>query len=237
MTQPSTEQEKLLDLERLVPLCDAIRKGAEYGTALAQATSEIKTAESLPERLRRIEPTVKMLVGTQHLPATELKTELVTLTKTGRALEKCVDAETLKDARFSVREARQSLERIEGVVAKAWAARIRAEFSPLQRLGQVLAEIVDTNAAGRELQTWAEKVLALCGSSPPSTESLEQLNAAKAELVERLDRLGKLGIDASVRNFLVDVAGNEATLKNLTPEVLAWLHARRAESRFRIELL
>lgn len=237
MNQISTEQQRLLDLERLVPLCEAIRKGTEYVTALAQATSEVKNAESIPDRLQSLEPAVTMLAGTPHLPIVELRTELATLTKTGRALEKCVDATALKDARFSVKEARQALERAEGLVAKAWVARVRAEFGPLQRLGAVLSEIVDTKAAGKELQTWAGQVLALCGSGPPTPESLEQFTAAKADLAERLDTLGKLGIDASVRNFLLNVAGKGATLEHLTPEILAWLHIRQARTRFRIELL
>ena len=85
MSQLPTEQEKLFHLERLVPLCETIRKGTEYGTALAQATSEVKNAESLPERLKSLEPTVKMLIGTSHLPAAELEAELGAVTKAGRA--------------------------------------------------------------------------------------------------------------------------------------------------------
>jgi hypothetical protein len=236
MSQLPTEQDRLFHLERLVPLCETIRKGTEYATALAQATSEVKNADSLPDRLRSLQLTVKLLVGTSHLPVAELDAELAAITKAGRAIEKCVEAESLRDARFSVKEAQQSLQRAEAIVAKAWTAVVSADFSSLQRLGEVLAGIVDTKAAGRELHVWAERVLALRGSGPPTPESLKQFAAAKAELADHLAILGKLGIDASVADFLVNVAGKGATLENLTPGVLAWLHAKNAGSRFRIEL-
>jgi hypothetical protein len=237
MSQISTEQERLFDLERLVPLCEAIRKGSEYETALGQATSEVNSAQSVPDRLKALESAVSMLVGTSYLPTAELEVELTTLTKTGKVLETSVDAQALKDARFSVKEVRQSVERAEGIVAKAWAAQIRADFTPLKRLGEVLAEITDTKASGIELRTWAGQILDLCGNGPPPPESLAKFDVAKAELPRRLDRLGKLGIDANVRDFLLEVAGKGATLKNLTPQVLAWLHDKHAGSRFKIELL
>jgi hypothetical protein len=158
------------------------------------------------------------------------------MTKAGRVLENSVDAESLRDARFSVKEAQQSLLRAEGIVAKAWMALLSTDFSPLQRLGEVLAEIPDTRPAGRELQVWAESILALRSSGPPTAESLKQFREAKEELAEHLSTLGKAGIDASVRNFLVDVAGKGVTLADLTPGVLAWLHVKKAGSRFRIEL-
>lgn len=237
MSHIPTEQEKLSDLERLVPLCEAIRKGSEYEAALSQATSEVKNAQDIPDRLKALEPAVSMLVGTPYLPSAELEVELVILTKTGTVLETSVDVQALKDARFSVKEVRQSVERAEGIVTKAWAARIKADFIPLKRLGDVLADIADTKASGMELRTWAEQVLDLCGNDPPSPESLDKFSVAEAELPERLDRLGKLGIDASVREFLLEVAGKGATLKNLTPQVLAWLHDKHAGSRFQIELL
>jgi hypothetical protein len=236
VSQPLTEQDRLLHLERLVPLCETIRKGTEYGTALAQAISEVKNAESLPNRLKSLEPTVKMLVGTSHLPAAELEAELAGIAKAGRTLEKSVDTESLKDARFSVKEVQQSLQRAEGMIAKAWFALLSTDFSPLQRLGEVLAEIVDTRAAGKELQACAARVLALGSSGTPTAESLKQFSAAKAELAQHLASLGKLGIDATVRNFLVDVAGKGVTLADVTPEVLTWLHAKGAGSRFRIKL-
>jgi hypothetical protein len=187
--------------------------------------------------LEILEPAIEVLGGTQYLPKDDVSKELEAVTRAGRALEKCVDAETLKDARFDVKEAEQSVQRVETLIAKAWSAAVQAEFSPLQRLGAVLAGIPDTKAAGVDLQTWAAQVLLLSDNVPPSAESIQRLNMARAALTQRFDSLGQLGIDANVRSFLVAVAGKGATVANLTPEVLEWLNAKKAQSRFRIELL
>jgi hypothetical protein len=237
MSSPETDAEKLFRLERLVPLCDSIRRGTEYTSALEQATAEVKKAATLPDRLEILEPAIAVLGGTSYLPKDDVSRELETVARAGRALQKCVDAETLKDARFDVKEAEQSVQRVETLITKAWFAAVQAEFSPLQRLGAILAGIPDTKAAGGDLQTWAAQVLMLSDSAPPSAESIQQLNMARAALAQRFDSLGQLGIDANVRNFLVAVAGKGATVANLTPEVLEWLNAKKAQSRFRIELL
>lgn len=237
MNSPPTDAENLLHLERLVPLCDSIRKGAEYITALEQATAEVQRAATLPDRLEKLEAAIDVLGGTPFLPKDDVSRELETVTKAGRAIEKCVDAEKLRDARFDVKGAEQSVQRVEDLIVKAWTAAVQAEFSPLQRLGAVLAGIPDTRSAGVDLQTWAAGGLKLADGAPPSDESVRLFNIAKAELTQRFELLGQIGIDANVRNFLVAVAGKGATMANLTPEVLEWLNAKKAQSRFRIELL
>jgi len=231
-----TDPENLSRLERLVPLCDSVRKGAEYASALAQATGELLQAATLPNRLDELAPVVKMLSGTSYLPADDVGRELATMTKAGRALEKCVDTENLREARFEVKGAQESLQRVETMVGRAWTARMHAEFGPLQRLAAVLAAIPDTGLAGAELRTWTAEVLQLVLSGPPSAQSIQHFDAARTQLGQRFDALGHLGIDVNVRRFLVEVAGKDATLSNLTPEILEWLFAKNAQSRFRIEL-
>jgi hypothetical protein len=237
MNLAPTDAEQLLRLEMLVPLCESIRKGTEFGTALAQAQAEVQRAAILPDSLERLQPIVEKLRETPYLPSEDVGRELAAVTKAGRALERCVDTETLKDARFEVKGAQESLQRLEAMISKAWNATVQAEFGALQRLGAVLAGIPDTKSAGAELQTWAGQVLTLADGSPPSAQSLQLFDTAKEELGHRFEALGQLGIDTAVRSFLVAVAGRSATVANLTTEVLQWLIAKNAQSRFRIELL
>jgi hypothetical protein len=237
MSHVASASERLQRLEQLVPLCEAIRKGAEYGAALAQATGEVRNAAALPGRLENLEPALRALQGTQYLPAGDLIPDLEKLEVAGRNLEQCASTEALKDARFSVKDVNESLQRVEALVSKAWTARVQAEFGPLERLGTVLAGIPDTKTAGIALQNWATQALTSSRSTGPTAESLKQFVEAQTELAGRLDALGKLGIDAAVRAFLLEVASERATLANMTPEVLAWLQIKKAQSRFRIELI
>jgi hypothetical protein len=236
MSNTISAREQLERLEQLVPLCNSIRKGAEYASALAQANGEVLKAAVLPGRLESLEPALSLLGGTEQLSAAEIKPDLDKLEVAGHHLEQCVNTEALKEARFWVKDIREALERVEVVATKAWAARVRAEFGPLQRLGTVLAEIPDTETAGTALKRWATRALSVSGQGTPTLESVNDFKAAQAEVAERLEALGKLGIDAAVRAFLLEVAGEKATLANVTPGVLEWLRAKDAHARFRIEL-
>ena len=237
MSHDCADGDRLQRLEQLVPLCESIRKGTEYRTALAQATSEVKKAATLPGRLESLEPALRVLRGTHQLPAGDLIPDLEKLEAAGKILEQCVNTDALKDARFSVTDVQEALQRLEMLVSRAWVARVKAELSPLERLGTVLAGIPDTKAAGIALQNWANRALAVSGSSAPTAQSVRQFAEAQAELPSRLKALGKIGIDTAIRAFLLAVAGGSATLASMTPEVLEWLRAKKAQSRFRIELI
>src|SRR5262245_1662373 len=152
MNQSPSANEQLQRLEQLVPLCSAIRKGTEYRGALAQATGGVLKASSVPGQLENVEPVLRLLRGTPQLSAYELVPDLEKLQIGGSNLEQSASTEALKDARFAVKDVQEALQRIEALVSKAWAARVQAEFSPLQRLGAVLAGIPDTRAAGAGLQ-------------------------------------------------------------------------------------
>jgi hypothetical protein len=232
----AAEGDGLLRLEQLVPLCESIRRGTEYGTALAQATGEVQKAAALPGRLESLEPVVRMLQGTPHLPARDLLADLEKLAAAGHSLERCVNSDSLKDAHFSVKDAHDALQRLEALVSRAWVTRVQSEFDPLQRLGKVLAGIPDAKTAGQELQHWATRALG-AGSGAPTAEAVKQFQQAQAELAGRLETLGTLGIDAAVRMFLLEVAAGQATLASLTPQVLEWFHAKNAQSRFRVVLI
>jgi len=236
MSNPVSAREQLERLEQLVPLCASIRKGTEYASALAQASGEVLKAAVLPERLESLEPALSLLGGTEQLSAAEIKPDLDKLEIAGHHLEQCVSTEALKDARFWVKDIREALERVEVVAIKAWAARVHAEFGPLQRLGTVLAEIPDTETAGAALRKWATGALSVSGQSAPTVESVNGFKQAQSEVADRFEALGKLGIDTAVRSFLLEVAGKKATLANLTPGVLEWLRAKDAHARFHIEL-
>lgn len=236
MSNVGSASDQLQRLEQLVPLCDSIRKGAEYGVALAQATGEVLKAAALPDRLESLEPALRVVGGTQQLPAGDLIPDLEKLEAAGRTLEQCVNTEALKDARFSVKDVQEALQRVEALVSRAWVARVQIEFSPLQRLGIVLAGIPDTKTAGIALQNWATRALGVSGSGLPTADAVKQFDDARAERAARLEALGKLGIDAAVSSFLLEVASKRATLASVTPEILEWLRAKNAHTRFRIEL-
>jgi hypothetical protein len=236
MTQPPSPGDQLQRLEELVPLCNSIRKGTEYAAALAQATGEVRKAAAAPNRLESLEPALRLLKGTQQISADELIPDLEKLEVAGHNLEQCASSEALKDARFAVTDIQEALRRIETLVFRAWADRVHAEFGPFQRLAAVLAGIPDTKAAGTELHKWATSALSVSGHGAPTSESVKQFEQAQAELSDRLEELGTLGIDTAVREFLLKVAGEKATLANLSPGVLEWLRAKNAHARFRVEL-
>lgn len=236
MTELASPSDQLGRLEALVPLCSSIRKGREYGTALAQATSEVFKASDVLARLENLEPALHLLKGTPQMPTAELILDLEKLQVAGHHLEHSASTEALRDVRFLVRDIQQALQSIETWVSKAWTARVQAEFGPLERLARVLAGIPDTKAVGVALQQWALGALGASQDAVPTSDSIRQFERAQAELIDQLKTLGTLGIDIAVRAFLLEVAAEKATLASLTPAVLEWLRAKNAHARFRIRL-
>ncbi len=226
----------LLRLEQLVPLCEAIRKGAEYGGALAQASSVVQSVADVPDRLENLGPLVLVLRKSGHLAPRDLLVDIEKIENAGRALEKCVNVEELRDARFSAGDIQEALKRVEDQISKAWSARVESVFRPLQRLGEVLSQIPDTKAAGGELQAWAINALGLGRTAVPTADSVRSLTEAHEELANRLDSLGSLGVDSEVRQFLLEVANRRASLASVTSGVLEWLRAKNAQARFQVEL-
>jgi hypothetical protein len=236
MNQIDATSDRLQRLEQLVPLCESIRKGSEYRAALAQAAGEVRQASTLTSRLASTDAPLRLLCETEHVSRADLIADLEKVETAGRALQQSVNTEALRDARFSVKDAQEAVERIEALLLKGWNSLLSEEFGPLQRMGQVLSEIPDTRMIGIELQKWATRALEISRNGLPTTDSLKRFNAIKAERTTRLESLGQLGIDASVRSFLADVAYKRATLDSVNPEVLHWLRAKNARSRFRVDL-
>lgn len=223
-------------LEQLVPLCGLIRQGEEYKSALAQATSEIEKVGDLPGRIENLGPAFHALQGTLQLPAKEVVPDLEKLEAAGNKLQQCVNSEALRDARFTVQEAQNALQRIEATVTQAWKIHVHKAFSNLGRLGEVLAGIPDTKAPGIELRQWAAQALKTTEIRIPSENVIQAFNEACAQIPKRLAELGGLGIDESVSAFLLEAAQGTATLAAMTPEILAWLQSKQAQNRFSIQL-
>ncbi len=237
MSETTPVVDRLIRLEQLVPQCEAIRKGAEYGAALAQATSEVRRAEMLPGRLEDLEPALSALKGTKYLPAGDLVPDLEILEKAGRNLEQSVNTNALQDVRFLVKDLLEALQRLEVRICRAWVARVQSAFGSLQRLGAVLAEIPDTKAIGLDIKTWATRALCLANCGVPTADTVRQFNKLQSELPNRLTALGNLGVDATVRDFLLEVANRNATLASVPPPVFEWLRNMNAQARFRVELI
>lgn len=226
----------LLRLEQLVPLCESIRKGSEYGAALSQASNAVQNLADVPRRLQSLRPAVPVLRQSEHLAPGDLLADIEKLENAGRELEQCSNLDALRDARFSTGDVGEALKRVEDQLSRAWSARVESEFRPLQRLGEVLSQIPDTNAAGVELLTWAKHALALGRVGVPTADSLRSLAEANQARENRLDSLSSLGVDSEVRQFLLEVASRRASLASVTPGVLAWLHVKNAQARFYVEL-
>ncbi len=233
---PSTDLERLAQLERLVLLAGAMKKGVDYQVALSRATEEVRESAEVPERLDKIEPVLDALGRCAGLPAQDLKGEFATLAKAGRDLERAVDTLALRDARYPLQEAEKSVGKLESLVARAWSEQIKAEFGPLRQLGALLADIPDTRDSGRKLKTWADQALALVTSTLPSKADVDRFQQAQSQIPSQLAGLEQLGIDEKVRQFVGAVAAGSATLNDLHPDVLAWLKRMRADGRFRVVL-
>jgi len=235
-TEPPTTPDPISRLEGLVPLCAAIRQGSEYTSALASATSLVGNSISLLDRLDMIGSVAKALADSPCFLATDARNELATIASVGNALEKCVDTQALRDVRFPVRSAQESIERLEKALQRAWSAMLKEDFEPVRSLGGVLAAVPDTKKAGTELQAWAQTVLDRAGKDFPTSADVNLVTDARSQRSHRLEELGAVGIDTEVSRFLIEVAYERATLAELTPKVLVWLISKKAESQFRIKL-
>lgn len=236
MSAMTSAIDQLQRLEQLVPMCESIRRGTEYVAALSRAVTEVRKLDGVLQRIENLEPGLRMLRETDQPSSTEMIRDLEKLEAAGHGLQQCVNAEALKDVRFSVRDIEESVQRMEASVSKAWTVLVRTEFGPLDRLGKVLAGFADTKREGIELQKWAAEGLELAVGIP-TAKTIEQFAETRGDVRRRLDALGKLGIDAAVSSFLLEIANNKATLAHVTPHVLDWLESMRARSRFRIELI
>ncbi len=237
MNDAMTPAGKLQRLEQLVPMCGAIRKGTEYSAALNQAKNEVIGAEILPNRLESLEHALYVLKDTNYLAPADLVVDLEALENSGQSLEQSVDTDALQDAHYWVKDIQKALQRVEVQISRAWTALVQSEFGPIKSLGDVLSQIPDTKSTGEGIQKWANRVLSLANGDVTTENTSRQLNEARTELPVRLKALGNLGVDTNVQSFLIEVANNRATLANVQPSVLDWLHEKNAQSRFRVELI
>jgi ABC-type transporter Mla subunit MlaD len=79
----------------------------------------------------------------------------------------------------------------------------------------------------------AEQLAAQIADAARSTEQYETL---KDELDRINDKLSDLGAGEEVVDFLLAVAGQTATLENVTGEVREWLEERHSLGRFKVGL-
>ena len=158
----------------------------------------------------------------------------------GRNLEQSVNTErSLKDARFWVKDIQEALATRRGSCLQGMGC---------QSSGGVQSTGTSWNGPGGNSRHQAGRnQTPEMGNSGPrgvgespclrSDSALKHFSELQAEIPGRLEALGKLGIDAAVRAFLLEVAGERATLGSMTPEVLESLQAKKAQSRFRVELI
>jgi hypothetical protein len=224
-------------LEQLLPQAEAVRKGAQFKAAAEVARKAVDDARALPDRLDRVVAALATVAEFPSCPREELTRALRDGVLDAAARVRAADGpDTLRAIAPELRRMATELETVEKGILRSWQAEVEREFAPLKGLGEVLASMPETASAGRQLETWANRALALRGNAVPSAKDLKARATAVAELPERLAALEQLGIDAEVRNFLERAAAQKATLACVTEGVLAWLAKSGAAHRFSVRL-
>jgi hypothetical protein len=120
------------------------------------------------------------------------------------------------------------------VVRRGWQIKIDQTFSSTGRLGGVVLQIPETRQLGTEMKSLFQRAEQLAAQIADAARSTEQYETLKDELDRINDKLSDLGAGEEVVDFLLAVAGQTATLENVTGEVREWLEERHSLGRFKV---
>jgi hypothetical protein len=125
--------------------------------------------------------------------------------------------------------------KLELVITEAWRKIVQDQFDPLAGTGALLEVIPATRSLGGQLKTVASKARTLAEHRVPAEEfaaTIASLMTSQAELRNQVQTVS--GGRPEIDHFLEALTENTATLRHMTPGVIAWLSANEALDAFAV---
>lgn len=236
---PRTDEKRdaLLELETLLEQGDMARadERARFGNDLDAAQQTLQDVRPhVTSILALAEATLRVLPMLTLDQRAQVQTIAHDLTERGAILAKAQTSSELQLIPHRLKGLDKLGERLHVLMSQAWEARLAAEFDhALQLLGVLEACQVAPEPRG-QLQTLKKQVQALRYATIPTDQDLENLGAACQQREKALQALESAGLDDDILTVLQKVVRKEASLSDLTPEVLKWLIDSGAAERIRL---
>lgn len=226
----------LVELETtLLPQAGAVAEQMKFGDALSQAQQHLAGQADLPALVEFLAELVAVLAPLSGSAAEAARTHSKALLDHAREIGSIDDRDALKRIQHPLRDARGAVDALLSSLRAEWDDQVRRQFEPLVTVGAVLEGIDATKSLGQGLRRWAESVpKSGPGRWVPQRAEVEKLQQMREDLPARRESLASVGIDEQVHRFLFAVSRGDATLVDVTQDVLAWLADNDALARFSV---
>ncbi|PDW02614.1 hypothetical protein [Candidatus Viridilinea mediisalina] len=133
---------------------------------------------------------------------------------------------------LGIQKAESHLQRPIKDLADRWQSYASGRLSPYRELMRLVNYLPEVASSATELDQLVRSLEDQAKRPPRTQAQLEQCEGLLKTLGQRLDRVASLSI--GIRAFLARVVDNQATLRDLTPEVQQWIAEGKREAAFAI---
>lgn len=227
----------LAEAESLIAdLPDAVSRRS-LGERLTEAVTKLRTADHLVERISsliRIAALIDFGKSGHQKEALEDVTE--NAIDIGERLSAADSADALRSVLYDYEVTlRDAVRRLETLVGDHWRTIVRTQFQPLQGVADLLTRMNVEEGLGARMTAFTSK--ALNSGQLSAVQLLPMIDALRTEYDElQAERAAAVGSD-DVGEFINALSESRATLKMVTPAVLAWLIAHDALDAFEVRPL
>lgn len=224
-------------LEGLISELPQARQAEMFGQALRDASRQLEVLTPEIGRLEECQYSIGLFDafwdGDEKREVVEALRQLDSL---GQQIEAAQDREQLARVTEIALEAKPRIALVLRDGARVWGRRVDRDLGSLGNLGSLLVQFPDTRDLGRRMTALAATASSLKSVFPPPSASLKQHERMLQDAEEIQKNLAAIGAGKSVQRFLAALANATATLDMVDDDVLQWIRARHAESRFQIKL-
>ena len=138
--------------------------------------------------------------------------------------EKRRQVKALKEANKQVKELTQNAE-------ASWKLYAESQLAPQRELLDLVRQLPEINKQLKEIDALTARLEAFTQSSPKNAAEVKEFDQKLAKLAKRLSNLN---LEPDVETFLRDVLRSQATLADLSDEILEWCRQGDRAKTFKI---
>jgi hypothetical protein len=224
----------LADAESLIADLPGALSRRSLGERLTETVTKLRTADHLVERITSLIRIARQIEfgksGHQKEALDDVTENAIDI---GERLSAADSADALRSALYDYEVTlRDAVRRLETLVGDHWRGIVRTQFQPLQGVAELLTRMKVEQSLGARMTAFTTK--ALNSGQLAAAQLLSAIGELRTEFdALQAERAAAVGSD-DVGEFINALSENRATLRFVTPAVLAWLIAHDALDEFDI---
>lgn len=226
---PINGQDRLAELEALLPRMSAARERLALGDELRHVSEwlqqQASTLDGFVQSCAASASLAREAISTDRAAAIDALCEVAGFART---LAEAQDAPGLKAVREESKDALQAIKDFNAALRRAYAAIFAAKLQPLGATGDLIADLDPSSTLGSRLSAFALRA----SEVPKQPQFAAATRAVLSEAEALRTEIATLATEPEQMAFLDALVAGRATLRLLTPGVLAWLGRLGGLDRF-----